>query len=96
MNGQNFGRLVVNMRYANGGAPVRSGRVVLRQGDRVVGEYLGVDDGKVSVDYLEAGEYSLFCSAAGFFDSAEYTLPIINSVTTLQNVEMFPQKSEQV
>lgn len=96
MNGQNFGRLVVNMRYANGGAPVRDCSVVLQQGDNVVGEYLGGDDGKVSVNFLESGEYSLFCSAAGFFDSARYTLPIINSVTTLQNVEMFPQKSGQV
>lgn len=94
MNGENMGRLVVNIRYANGGVPVREGRVILRRGNTVVGEYNGGEDGKAAVDFLEAGDYFLTVSAPGFFDSAEYVLPIMNRITTLQNVEMFPRKTE--
>ena len=90
MNGNNIGSLLVNARYANGGAPVAGAKMTLRRDGEYIGEYYLGGDGKSDGIILEPGEYSVSVTAPGFADSGEYVFPVMKNITTLQNVSMFP------
>lgn len=90
MNGNNIGRLLVNARYANCGAPVSGAKMTLRKEGEYIGEYFMGKDGKSDGIILQPGEYSVSVTAPGFADSGEYVFPVMKNVTTLQNVSMFP------
>lgn len=86
-----IGYLIVNVRYANGASPVVNARIVLKRGNETLGEYITGLDGKTETITLQmANNYMINVYADGFIESEYGDIPIMQNITTIQNVGMFP------
>lgn len=94
MNNSSLGFLIINVRYANGAAPVSGAVVALQRNGSFVGEFLTDNMGKTQKIPLEAAEdYGGEVYADGFEKGIIAGIPIISRITTLQNICLFPQRN---
>lgn len=91
MQNTDIGFLTVNVRYANGASPVENSRIVINKGGEELYEYLTDLSGKTEPIPLNTGDdYSIKVFASGFVEAEYEDIPIVKSILTLQNVNMFP------
>lgn len=89
MKNNDYGKIVVNARYANSASPAFDVKIaVLRDGETL--DSFNSENGRGALGGLPEGEYDLNVSAYGFFDKTIYGIKAYERKTTLVNVELFP------
>ena len=91
MDKNKLGYLLVNVRYARGAVPVMGASAELTLDGRVIGQYMTDIDGKTELIRLEPNDGYYIKVTSPMLEAREYgPIPVINGITTLQNVELFP------
>ena len=91
MNSDGKGYISVNVRYANGAAPIENGKIVINDGTADRTEYITDGAGKSQIKELDASEeYRLKINADGFEEQEYGNIRIYPGRITVIDAVLFP------